>query len=88
MIKKRVEFDYYKEDLKKLNDMDKLIDTVNRMEKLLDEEARGVRLYKNKKDKYVAEVESGCIGIGYDYIQALKNLFLDFISAADMTLED
>lgn len=87
MIKKRNEFDYYREDLKKLNDMDKLIDTVNHMEKLLDEEARGVRLYKKEK-KYVAEVESGCIGTGYDYIQALKNLFLDFISAADMTLED
>ncbi|MCF0171798.1 MAG: hypothetical protein HUJ87_14990 [Fusobacterium varium] len=87
MIKKRNEFDYYREDLKKINDMDKLIDTVNHMEKLLDEEARGVRLYKKEK-KYVAEVESGCIGTGYDYIQALKNLFLDFISAADMTLED
>lgn len=87
MIKKRVEFDYYKEDLKKLNEMETLIDTVNKMEKLLDEEARGVRLYKKEK-KFVAEVESGCIGTGFDYIQALKNLFLDFVSAADMTLED
>lgn len=87
MIKKRNEFDYYKEDLKKLNDMEKLINTVNQMEKLLDEEAKGVRLYKKEKN-YVAEVESGCIGTGYNYIQALKNLFLDFISAADMTLED